>query len=187
MSDPYHTSWPPRPWIHRSERPLSHIGPAHRLFSSAQPLSHIVPSHRILDPTFNRTPMRIAILQKSFPGVLPRSPPQVESTTVSHFRILSQFRTHVNEDYAPGESSPGESSQESPPQESPPQERAAVSAAALCPVQQNGPHLGLPAVQAQLFPGLIQRTPQEHHAGAPPSRRNSPPRPLQKTPWGFIH
>ena len=79
MSDPYHTSWPPRPWIHRSERPLSHIGPAQRLFSSAQPLSHIVPSHRILDPTFNRTPMRIAILQKSFPGVLPRSPPQVES------------------------------------------------------------------------------------------------------------
>merc|ERR1711873_107588 len=68
VSDPYHTSWPPRPWIHRSERPLSHIGPAHRLFSSVQPLSHIVPSHRILDPTFNRTPMRIAILQKSSPG-----------------------------------------------------------------------------------------------------------------------
>merc|ERR1711873_351851 len=68
LSDPYHTSWPPRPWIHRSERPLSHIGPAHRLFSSVQPLSHIVPSHRILDPTFNRTPMRIAILQKSYPG-----------------------------------------------------------------------------------------------------------------------
>merc|ERR1711873_205460 len=60
VSDPYHTSWPPRPWIHRSERPLSHIGPAHRLFSSVQPLSHIVPSHRILDPTFHRTPMRIA-------------------------------------------------------------------------------------------------------------------------------
>merc|ERR1711873_265347 len=68
VSDPYHTSWPPRPWIHRSERPLSHIGPAHRLFSSVQPLSHIVPSHRILDPTFHRTPMRIAILQKSYPG-----------------------------------------------------------------------------------------------------------------------
>merc|ERR1711873_354439 len=68
LSDTYHTSWPPRPWIHRSERPLSHIGPANRLCSSVQPLSHIVPSHRILDPTFNRTPMRIAILQKSYPG-----------------------------------------------------------------------------------------------------------------------
>ena len=110
VSDPYRTSWPARPWIHTSERPLSHIGPAQRLFSSAQPLSHIVPSHRILDPTFNRTPMRIAILQRSFPGVLIRSPPQVESTTLSRFRFLSQFRTHVNEDYAPGESSPGESS-----------------------------------------------------------------------------
>merc|ERR1711873_198561 len=85
LSDPYHTSWPPRPWIHRSERPRSHIGPAHRLFSSVQPLSRIVPSHRILDPTFNRTPMRIAILQKSYPGAAGSALPPAASGC---FRLL---------------------------------------------------------------------------------------------------